>query len=145
MSDASRPSSTSGASALASFSTGLLASLRGWPLRRWVATGVLVLPMAVLYASAGSARAWWDLPLTLVQALLAAMVVASYVPFPGSGERIAVGCTPCAAVAGMTVLGSLMMRQNNPLDAGMGLVSVLMLGYGVIKRITDAGTTCATR
>ena len=113
----------------------LVPALRGWPLRRWVVAGALVLPLASLYASMGSGNAWWDLPVTLVEALLAAMIVASYVPFPGSGERIAVGCTPCAAVAGMTVLGSLAMRATDPWDGGIAVVAVLTLGYGVIKRV----------
>jgi hypothetical protein len=101
--------------------------------------------MASLYASVGLPDAWWSLPVTLLQAGLAAMIIASYVPVPGSGRRIEVGCTPCAAVAGLSVLGSLVMRQTDPWNLGIGLVAVLLLGYGLVRRILDTGATCATR
>jgi hypothetical protein len=101
--------------------------------------------MTWLYASLGLPMwAWWAVPVTFVQGALAALVLASYLPAPGAGLRLDVGCTPCAAVAGMSVLGSLVMRETDPWHLGIAVVAISMLGYGVIKRITDAGT-CPTR
>lgn len=123
----------------------ILAGLRAWPARRWVAAGALLAPMMLLYASVGlPLYTWWGVPVTVLQAALAAVVVASYVPPPGSGRRVEAGCTPCAVIAGFSVLGSLVMRETDPWDLGIGLVAVLLLGYGVVKRVTDTGT-CAVR
>lgn len=123
----------------------MLPGLRAWPTRRWVVAGLLLAPLALLYASLGlPAGAWWAWPLTGVQAALAAAVLASYLPLPGAGRRLDVGCSPCAAVAGATVVGSLLMRQTDPWDAGIGVTAALMLAYGLVQRVRDAGT-CVTR
>jgi hypothetical protein len=109
-----------------------------------VVAGLLLTPLALLYASLGLPAVWWAWPLTGVQAALASAVLASYLPLPGAGLRLDVGCSPCAAVAGASVVGSLVMRQTDPWDAGIGVTAALLLTFGLVQRVRDTGT-CVTR
>ena len=115
---------------------------RSWPRRRWVTAAFLTPPLAALYVSAGGRDLWWAWPLAAVSGAVAALIFASYVPFPGSRSVVEIGCSPCAAVAGATVLGSLLLRSTAPRDLGIAIVAVVMLGFGLVQRL-DAGTGCA--
>ena len=91
-----------------------MGSLAGWPRRRWLVTAISA-PLLVLTqlnstpAGPPLSPAWWVA--TTMTAALTGVVLASYVPVPGSGRLPHVGCTPCAALAGFlavfAVLGSL--------------------------------------
>lgn len=112
-------------------------------MRRWVTAGVLTLPLAGVYASVGPTWAlWWVAPAAIVCAVVAAVVLASYVPQPGSGRRLEVGCSPCAVMGGATIVGSLLMRSTAPSDPGIAVVAVMMLGFGLVQRLKD-GASCA--
>ena len=116
--------------------SGLPALVRAWPRRRWVAALVLVAPLVALYASAGpSLQVWWVLPTAVVSATLAAVLLASYVPVPGSGRLLDAGCSPCAAVSGVAVLGSLVMRSTAPLEPGSAGVAVVLVVCGLAQRL----------
>jgi hypothetical protein len=121
----------------------LLRGLRGWPLRRWVAAAVVTVPLAGLYLTQGpSADIWWSVPAALVCGALASLVLASYLPLPGSGRWIDLGCSPCATVAAMTVLGSFILRDGAPSEVGMSLLAALMLVFGLVQRLSGGGV-CA--
>jgi hypothetical protein len=114
----------------------LVLTLRGWPPRRWVTAAVLTLPLALLYVWDGSAAGiWWSIPAAVLLGGLAALVLAAYVPLPGSRRILDVGCTPCSAVAGATVLGSFLFRDTAPLDPGLNLVAGLLLVFGLAQRL----------
>ena len=121
--------------------------MRGWPRRRWAALVAALPVLAVLFDAVGASSVggspWWAWPLVAVDALLAATVLSSYVPAPGSGRLVDVGCSPCATVAGLTVVLALMARSAAPADATMGAISALLLLAGVRQRLGDA-TACAT-
>lgn len=115
----------------------LVLALRGWPARRWVTAAVLALPLAALYAWDGSSVGiWWSIPAAVLFGGLASVVLASYVPLPGSRRILDVGCTPCSVVAGVTVLGSFLFRDTAPLDPGLNLVAGLLLVFGLVQRLT---------
>jgi hypothetical protein len=103
---------------------------------------VLGVPLMVLYALDGPpAGTWWAVPAAVLCGGLAALVLASYVPVPGSLRRVDVGCTPCSAVAAATVVGSFVLRDTDPLAAGMSLLAVLLLAFGLAQRLS--GAACA--
>jgi hypothetical protein len=115
--------------------------VRAWSRRRWIAALVLVAPLVALYASVGpSLRVWWVLPTAVVNAALAAVLLASYVPLPGSGRWLDAGCSPCAAISGVAVLGSLVMRSTAPLEPGIALVAVLLVAFGLAQRLGKVST-----
>ena len=119
-----------------------MSSLLRWPRRRWLAGAVLAVPLTVLYALDGPpATTWWAAPVAVLCGGLAALVLASYVPLPGSRRRVDVGCTPCSAVAAATVFGSFVLRDTDPLAVGMSLLAVLLLGFGLAQRLS--GAACA--
>lgn len=117
-------------------------ALQAWPIRRWVTAGVLVVPLTVLYIWDGSSvGVWWSIPVAALFGGLSSLVLAAYVPLPGSRRILDVGCTPCAAVAGMTVIGSFLFRDTAPGDPGINVVAGLLLLFGLAQRLT--GGTCA--
>jgi hypothetical protein len=121
----------------------LLRGLRGWPLRRWVVAVAVTVPLAGLYLTQGpSAGIWWSVPAALVCGALASFILASYLPLPGSGRWIDLGCSSCATVAVMTVLGSFILRDGAPSEVGMSLLAVLMLVFGLVQRLSGGGV-CA--
>lgn len=121
----------------------LATALGAWPRRRWVAAA-LALPVAavLLGASAGAASQarWWLWPALAVAASLAAVVVASYVPRPHSGRRLDVGCSPCAAVAALTLPLAAMALASSPADPTMTAVAVVLLLAGARQRLADSAT-----
>jgi hypothetical protein len=122
---------------------GPAAGLRAWPRRRWLSAVALVVPLGMAYGSVGAATpVWWSTSVTGASAVLAALVLASYVPLPGAGIRLDVGCSPCAVMAAATVLGSLVLRATAPLDGGLALVSLMVLAFGLVQR-GSAATGCA--
>jgi hypothetical protein len=107
-----------------------------------VAAG-LSLPLAAAYGSVGTSWAlWWAMPATVVCAVIAAVVLASYVPQPGSGRRLDVGCSPCAVMGGASIVGSLLLRSTAPLDPGIAVVALMMLVFGLVQRFKDTAS-CA--
>ncbi len=124
----------------------LVTSLRVWSFRRRLIAGVLVVPLLVVYASFGpGVTVWWAIPAALVSAVLAAAVLASYVGEPGSGRLVDVGCSPCAVIAGATILGSVILRDSAPADGGIALMATFLLGFGLAQRLGDAGTCSVAR
>jgi hypothetical protein len=108
-----------------------------------VTSAGLTLPLIGVYGSAGASWAlWWTVPAAVLCAVIAAVVLASYVPKPGSGRRLEVGCSPCAVMGGATIVGSLLMRSTAPLDPGIAVVAVMMLLFGLVQRLKDTAS-CA--
>jgi hypothetical protein len=120
-------------------SRGPIASLLGWSRRRWalaaVAFAVLVVLFGPLVAPAGQPR--WAWPAAVLLALPGALIVASYLPEPGTGRRLDIGCTPCAVVAVGAVVMALLLRSGAPADLGRTALCVLMLGIGLHQRLLD--------
>jgi hypothetical protein len=79
--------------------------------------------------------------LVAVAATLSAAVLASYVP--RRGLRPEVGCSPCAAMSALTVVGAAMaLGYYGPSLLGPALAVAVTL-YGLTQRIGQADT-CAT-
>lgn len=113
--------------------------------RRRVAAILAVTPLlAAGYVRAAGlpvmdlAVAW--LALNLVAAGLGAAVLASYLP--ASGWRPDLGCSPCAAVAALSLVGSaLAVGSYGPSLVGPALAAAITL-YALTQRLGPAA--CAT-
>ncbi len=119
----------------------LLSTLAAWPLRRWV---VAVAMVPVLGALLGAAAAqtgggvaagplWWAL---LGFAVLAgAGVLASYVP--ARGWRPELGCTPCAAVSALTLVGAVVVLRDSGADVTGPAVAAAVTLFGLAQRLSQ--------
>lgn len=120
-------------------------ALAGWSRRRRVVTLVLTPVMAWVFVaisgnSLGETSVLWLL-LVAVAAVEAAAVLASYLPH--RGLRPELGCTPCAAVAAVTVVGAMLALNNyGSSNIGPALAIAVML-FGLTQRLTQT-QTCAT-
>lgn len=119
----------------------MLQTLAALRTRRRAAAMTLVTPLlAAGYVRATGVPAWeltaaW-LVLDLVAAALGAAVLASYVPV--SGWRPDLGCSPCAAVAGLALVGSaLAVGSYGPSLVGPGLAAAVTL-YALTQRLGPA-------
>lgn len=122
----------------------LLQSVTGSPRRK--AAVVLLTPMlAAVYLAAAdlglpAASGLWLL-LVAGAAILGAGVLATYVPH--RGLRPEVGCTPCAAVAAMTVVvAAMVLHRYGPALTGPALAIAVTL-FGLTQRLGEVDS-CAT-
>lgn len=118
-----------------------------WPLRRLVVVAVL---SPVLFALLVSAAGGWGPGLapgwTALVALVAlggAATLASYLPRPGYGRRLDVGCTPCAAVAALSVLGAAGVLSTAPHDLSTAALALVITGFGLTQRLTSPSSCAA--
>lgn len=143
-----------------------LASLRGWPPRRWLvallaaaaAALVIGVPTGVVHTSFYTRMTpvlWWNYPVWAVSAILAGLTAATYVRLPQGAESqapdrsrrtvgatllstFAVGCPICnkLVVAVIGVSGALSYWA--PLQPILGVLSVGLLATGLVMRLRGA-------
>jgi hypothetical protein len=116
------------------------------PPRRLVVVAVLAPAlMAFLAAVAGKTdaapTAGWTTLVGLV-ALASATTLATYLPRPGAGLRLDVGCTPCASAAALSVVFAAVVLNSTPHDVPTAIVALGVAVFGARQRLTDA-STCA--
>ncbi len=123
----------------------MTATFATWTTRRWSVAALLVPVLAVALAASSSTLpaatqvAWWAG--LFVAAGLGALVLASYAPLVG--RRPDLGCTPCAAVSGVTLFGALLAFDTYGAAASAPVLAVLATGFGLVQRINQAAS-CAT-
>ena len=121
-------------------------ALTAWPLRRRLALVVLVPLVAALLLRAGSAEAGAVTPLwtalVLLAAVLGAGVLASYLPATGRGLDL--GCSPCAVMSALTLVGATMAMRNYGADVAGPLVASAVLLFGLTQRLSQPAT-CPTQ
>ncbi|GAB2743018.1 hypothetical protein [Nocardioides pakistanensis] len=120
-------------------------ALDAWPTRRRVAVVVLLPLVAAWFLYVGRPA---DIPVgtgwyvaVAVAALLGAGVLASYLPVAGRGLDL--GCTPCATLAALTLVGATMALRNYGADIAGPLVAAGVLLFGLTQRLSQPAT-CAT-
>jgi len=118
--------------------------LAAWPVRRRVA---VVVSAPVLFVLAVAATGGWAptlsggwVALVALVSLACATTLATYLPHPGEGLRPDLGCTPCAAVAGVTVLASFGLLSSAPNDGSTALLALGVSGFGLLQRLRNPGT-----
>ncbi len=109
-----------------------------WTRRRWVTAAVLAPGLAALFAAAAPTRppttaaGWWAG--LLLAAGVGSLVLASYVPV--LGRRPDLGCTPCAAVSGVSLVGAVLAFASYGPQAGAPLLATVATGFGLMQRVT---------
>lgn len=116
-------------------------------MRRIVAVAVLspllfVLLIAVAGGWAPGAPLGWT-ALVALMALAAAATLASYLPRPGAGRKLEIGCTPCAAVAALSVVGAGAVLSTAPYDVSTAVLASVVVGFGLTQRLTNPSTCVA--
>jgi hypothetical protein len=123
----------------------MTAAFRAWPRRRW-ATALLALPLTVAAftgaagVTAQAAGAGWSV-LLLLAAAAGSLTLASYVP--RRGLRPDVGCSPCAAVSGLTLVGALIVLDGYGAHVSGPLLALAVTTFGLAQRLGQQ-PTCAT-
>lgn len=113
-----------------------------WPLRRLVVVAVVTAALIALVAAVGGQSVsppGWTALAGLV-ALTGAVTVATYVPRPGTGARLDVGCTPCASVAALTVPIAVVVLTSSAHDVPSALLALGVAAFGLRQRLTDPST-----
>jgi hypothetical protein len=118
-----------------------------WPLRRLVVAASLSPVLFTLLV--GVAGGWaplaapgWTALVALV-ALGAAATLATYLPRPGAGRTLDLGCTPCAAVAALSVLGAAGVLSTAPHDVSTAVLALVIVIFGLTQRLTNPSTCAA--
>lgn len=81
--------------------------------------------------------------LVAVIALVAATTLATYLPRPGAGRGIDIGCTPCAAAAALSVLGATIVLRSSPHEVPVAILALGLAGFGLRQRLNQPAA-CAT-
>ncbi len=145
----SRSSTEGGAEAGPRFPTGRsrLNLPAAWPARRLVAAGALFPVLLALQITAGGGwapgeRFGWT-ALVVAVAAASAATLATYVPRAGSLTRLDLGCSPCAAVAALSVLAATAVLSTAPHDVPTAILALGAAGFGLRQRLVNAGA-CPT-
>ena len=80
--------------------------------------------------------------LVVMIALACAMTLATYLPRAGTGRRPDLGCTPCAAVAALSVLAAVGVLSSAPHDVPTAVLALGVSGFGLMQRLNNP-STCA--
>jgi hypothetical protein len=119
-------------------------ALAAWPLRRRVAVGLTAPALFGLMVAASGG--WAPTPSPGWTALVAgvafacATTLATYLPRPGTGLRPDLGCTPCAAVAAVTVLASFGLLSSAPHDVSTAVLALGVSAFGLVQRLKNPST-----
>lgn len=114
-----------------------------WPPRRLLAVAVLTpaLLALLLVGSRGAATvipAGWTALAVLVAGTSAA-TLATYVPLPGTGRRLDLGCSPCASIAALSALVAVAVVVSTPHDVPSAILGLGVAGFGLRQRLTGPG------
>ncbi|MEO6145027.1 MAG: hypothetical protein ABIP19_13700 [Dermatophilaceae bacterium] len=118
-----------------------------WPRRKLVSAVALSPVLFAVLISAAGGRAQglapgWTALVALV-ALGASATLASYLPRPGYGRRLDLGCTPCAAVAALSVVGAAWVLHSTPHDLSSAALALVIIGFGLAQRLTSPSSCAA--
>lgn len=104
------------------------------------------LVLALLVATSGgwgpAASPGW-IALVSLTALATATTVATYLPLPGTGLRLDVGCMPCAVVAPLSVVVSVGLVGSAAHDVPSAMLALGVAAFGLRQRLTNASSCAA--
>ena len=119
-------------------------ALTAWPLRKRMAVGLVAPVLFVLMVATSGGWAPATSPgwtaLVAGVALASATTLATYLPRAGTGLRPDLGCTPCAAVAAVTVLASFGLLSSAPHDVSTAVLALGVSAFGLVKRLNNPST-----
>ncbi|MBD7981525.1 MULTISPECIES: hypothetical protein [Oerskovia] len=117
-----------------------------WGRRRLVVGAALAPGLLWLLVQAGggwtpAAMPGW-VALLAVVAVVGGLTLASYVPARGESWRDTLGCSPCAAVSGGTVLAAAFLVGQAPHQVGMALPALAVVLFGLVQRTSSTRDAC---
>jgi hypothetical protein len=104
-----------------------------------IAPVLLVLMVATSGGWAAATSLVWT-ALVAGVALACAATLATYLPRAGTGFRPDLGCTPCAAVAAVTVLASFGLLNSAPHDVSTAVLALGVSAFGLVQRLNNPST-----
>lgn len=111
-----------------------------WPSRRWVVVALaapalawLLVAVAPVAPATGRGAAWWFL--VLATALAGSGTLASYVP--AYGRRLELGCSPCAMLSALTVLGAVLVVRGSAGDPAAPVLALAVALFGLGQRLAQ--------
>jgi hypothetical protein len=115
--------------------------LAAWPLRSRMAVALTApvlfgLMVAVSGDWAPATSPGWT-ALVAGVAFVCATTLATYLPRPGAGLKPDLGCTPCAAVAAVTVLASFGLLSSAPHDVSTAVMALGVSAFGLVQRLNN--------
>lgn len=111
-----------------------------WPRRRLLsalalAAAVVVAVQALVGWEPLAAPMWtW---LTIGAIILGSLAAATFVPLPGHGARLDMGCTPCAAGGGLLALAGMWLAASSAYDGGTASLGLALAGAALVRRATE--------
>ena len=119
-------------------------ALAAWPSRKRMAVALIAPVFFVLMVEVSGGWAPTSSPgwtaLVAGAALASATTLATYLPRPGAGLRLDLGCTPCAAVAAVTVLASFGLLSSAPHDVSTAVMALGVSAFGLVQRLKNPST-----
>jgi len=119
-------------------------ALTAWPLRKRMAVGLIAPVLFVLMVATSGGWAPATSPgwtaLVAGVALASATTLATYLPRAGTGLKPDLGCTPCAAVAAVTVLASFGLVSSAPHDVSTAVLALGVSAFGLVQRLNNPST-----
>ncbi len=114
-----------------------------WPRRRRLAAlGILLVLVLAVQLLVGwdpvGAPAWSAI--TFVAVSFAALALATFVPLPGQGFGLDIGCTPCAAAGGMLAIAGTWLAASSAYDGGSASLGLALAGAALVRRHTEPVT-----
>jgi hypothetical protein len=100
----------------------------GAPALTW-----LLVTVAPVAPPEGRGGVWWFL--VLATALAGSGTLASYVP--ASGRRPELGCSPCAMVSVLTVLGAVLVVRSSAGDPAGPVLALAVALFGLGQRLAQ--------
>lgn len=117
-----------------------------WPARRLVAAGTvaaLLLLAVQLFVGWNPAGAPMWTALNVITIALGSLALATFLPLPGHGRGLDVGCTPCAAGGGLLALAGMWLAASSAYDGGNASLGVALAGAALVRRVTEP-SSCQT-
>ena len=119
-------------------------ALAAWPLRRRMAVGLIAPVLFVLMVAASGGWVMATSPgwtaLVAGVALASATTLATYLPRAGTGLKPDLGCTPCSAIAAVTVLASFGLVNSDPHDVSTAVLALGVSAFGLVPRLNNPST-----
>lgn len=120
----------------------VIAAAHRWPARRWILAGPVLGAMTLLLAliggeGLGGPAAWWVWPWAVVTAAFTTLTLTSYVPAPGTGRLLNIGCSPCAAAAAVSVVVAVLAHGLAPASPLLAVVATGVAAMGARRRLTE--------
>ena len=110
-----------------------------------VVAGTPALLALLLAASGGQATAipgGWTALAALI-AVMSATTLATYLPLPGTGRRLDLGCTPCAAAAALSVVIAGAVLVSTPHDVPTAILAAGVAAFGLRQRLANPSSCAA--